>query len=164
MASRRTTGRERLRAGGFRLTRQRAAVLAVIEASEGHLGVREVLAAVRRDGRRIGLTTVYRTLELLAHLQLIRKIHLSDGCQQYVGAQAGHGHHLICSRCGRVAEFSDCRLGAFIQSVAERTQFMIEDHWLELFGRCKGCRDGRSRVRRPRRPKEKGILPGHPVF
>ncbi|MGH7364321.1 MAG: transcriptional repressor, partial [Candidatus Methylomirabilales bacterium] len=58
MPSRGATGLERLRAGGFRLTRQRAAVLAVIEGSEGHLGVREVLRAVRRNGRRIGLTTV----------------------------------------------------------------------------------------------------------
>ena len=148
MARTSATGRERLRAEGFRLTRQRAAVLAAIEGSEEHLGVREVLVTVRRNGPRIGLTTVYRTLELLAHLQLIRKIHLRDGCQRYVSARAGHGHHLICSRCDRVVEFSDCRLGAFIQSVAERTQFTIEDHWLELFGRCKGCRDGRSRVRR----------------
>ncbi len=164
MASRSATGRERLRAGGFRLTRQRAAVLAVIEGSEGHLGVREVLRAVRRNGRRIGLTTVYRTLELLAHLQLIRKVHLRDGCQRYVGARAGHGHHLICSQCDRVVEFSDCRLGAFIQSVAERTQFVIEDHWLELFGRCKGCRSTRGRVRRPGGVKEKRIPPDPPVF
>ena len=149
MARTSAMGRERLRAGGFRLTRQRAAVLAVIEGSEEHLGVREVLRAVRRNGRRIGLTTVYRTLELLVHLQLIRKVHLRDGCQRYVSARAGHGHHLICSRCDRVVEFSDCRLGAFIQSVAERTQFTIEDHWLELFGRCKGCRSTRGRARRP---------------
>lgn len=164
MASRSGTGRERLRAGGFRLTRQRAAVLGVIEGSEAHLGVREVLRAVRRSGRRIGLTTVYRTLELLAHLQLIRKVHLRDGCQRYASARAGHGHHLICSRCGRVVEFSDCRLGAFIQSVAERTQFVVEDHWLELFGRCKGCRDGPRQVRRPGRLKEKGTPPGHSGF
>lgn len=58
MTGGRTTGRERLRAGGIRFTRQRAAVLAAIEGSEGHLGVRDVLAAVRRTGRRIGLTTV----------------------------------------------------------------------------------------------------------
>ena len=163
MASGSATGRERLRAGGFRLTRQRAAVLAVIEGSEGHLGVQEVLTAVRRNGRRIGLTTVYRTLELLADLQLIRKVHLRDGCQRYVSARASHGHHLICSRCARVVEFSDCRLGAFIQSVAERTQFVIEEHWLELFGRCKGCRSPRGRVRRPSGFTKKGIPPGPPV-
>lgn len=153
------TGRERLRAGGFRFTRQRAAVLAAIEGSEGHLGVRDVLAAVRRTGRRIGLTTVYRTLELCARLQLIRKVHLSDGCQRYVSARAGHGHHLICFRCGRVVEFSGCRLGAFIQRVAARTQFVIEDHWLELFGRCKRCRPGRSPLRPPARSREKRVPP-----
>lgn len=151
----RGTGRERLRAGGARLTRQRAAVLAAIERSEGHLGVRDVLAAVRRTGHRIGLTTVYRTLELFARLQLIRKVHLSDGCQRYVSARAGHGHHLICFRCGRVVEFSGCRLGGFIERVAARAQFVIEDHWLELFGRCKRCRPGGSRVRRPGGSREK---------
>ncbi len=160
MTSEAVPGGERLRAGGVRLTRQRAAVLAVIEGSQGHLGVREVLAAVRKGRRRIGLTTVYRTLEVLASLNLIRKVHLRDGCQRYARAGAGHGHHLICSRCGRVVEFSDCRLGALIQSVADRTQFTIEDHWLELFGRCKGCRNGRGRMRRRSGFRETGTRPG----
>jgi len=160
VASGAVPGGERLRAGGFRLTRQRGAVLAVIEGSRGHLGVREVLAAVRKSRHRIGLTTVYRTLEVLASLNLIRRVHLRDSCQRYARAGTGHGHHLICSRCGRVVEFSDCRLGALIQSVADRTQFTIEDHWLELFGRCKGCRNGRGRTRRRSAFRETRARPG----
>jgi len=53
--------------------------------------------------------------------------------------QAAHGHHLICSSCNQVVEFDGCDLEALFKSVASKTGFRIEGHWLQVFGRCPKC-------------------------
>jgi Fur family ferric uptake transcriptional regulator len=54
-------------------------------------------------------------------------------------SQPGHHHHLICSDCGAVLEFSDCRLEEALSELSRRTSFRIDGHWLEVFGLCQSC-------------------------
>ena len=82
----------------------------------------------------LGLTTVYRTLEILEQMGVIRRVHLDDGCEGFAPASAEHGHHLICSRCQETIEFEDCNLNALLKRVSEQTGFTIQQHWLELVG------------------------------
>src|SRR3954462_11673784 len=91
---------ERLRASGHRLTPQRELVLAAVE-TLGHATPDEIFAEVRTRSDAINLSTVYRTLELLDELGLIRHAHLTDRAPTYHSA-AGHEHaHLICRVCRR---------------------------------------------------------------
>src|SRR3954468_3067262 len=88
----------RLRASGHRLTPQRELVLAAVE-TLGHATPDEVYAEVRTRSDAINLSTVYRTLELLDELGLIRHAHLTDRAPTYHSA-AGHEHaHLVCRGC-----------------------------------------------------------------
>ena len=133
---------EQLSAHGYKLTRQRRAILAVIASSEGHLNPAEVYERAKADCPQIGLTTVYRTLDILAKLGTIKRVHFDGGCHSYAPASRGHRHHLVCTGCGCVVEFEGGDLSALLEAVASQTGFKIEDHWLQLFGKCPACRDG----------------------
>ena len=124
---------------GYKLTRQRRAVVAVVAQGRTRLSAADVYARARRSCPDLGLTTVYRTLEILAELGAIRRVHLDDGCEGFAPASAEHGHHLICSRCHTAIEFEDCDMSAMFKRVESRTGFRIEQHWLELVGRCPKC-------------------------
>ena len=89
----------------------------------------------------LGLVTVYRTLTLLEGLGLVRRIHVEPGCHGYAPAGLPHGHHLVCRSCNRVLEFPGGEdLKPLIHRLARRTGFVVEDHVLELTGRCAQCR------------------------
>jgi Fe2+ or Zn2+ uptake regulation protein len=97
-----------LRAAGRRLTPQRQAVLRIVAESKAMLRPADVYDRAQAAGQRLGLTTVYRTLDILAEMGLVQRLHLEDGCQRYAASEQGHRHQLICSGCGRVVEFTDC--------------------------------------------------------
>ena len=63
---------------------------------------------------------------------VVRRMHRDDGCHGYALAQAAHGHHLICSSCNQVVEFAECGLDGLLKSVARRTGFRVEGHWLSV--------------------------------
>ena len=130
---------QELRARGIRLTRQRAAVLTALGRAERGLGPEEILYAARGECPELGLTTVYRALDLLVSLGIARRIHTSEGCATVVGAKAGHGHSVVCLGCGRVAEFSSCDIVSVEKAAATETGFKISAHSLELAGICAEC-------------------------
>ncbi len=125
---------------GYKLTAPRRAVLDVIAGMCESLSPAEIYERGQRRYPRLGLVTVYRTLDILVEAGVLRRMHGDDGCHGYALAQAAHGHHLICSSCNQVVEFDGCDLDALFKSVARQTGFRIEGHWLEVFGRCPKCR------------------------
>ena len=124
---------------GHKLTAPRRAVLDVVAGMSQSLTPAEIYERAHRRYSHIGLVTVYRTLDILVEAGVLRRIHQEDGCHGYALAEAAHGHHLICSRCNQVIEFDGCDLEALFKSVARKTGFRIEGHWLEVFGRCPKC-------------------------
>ena len=129
---------DRLRSAGYRLTPARLAVLAVVETSHAHLTPGLILDEAKKHDPQIGRATVYRTLELLTELGVLRPIYLGDGGVYFIRAEGGH-HHLVCTACGRVIEFDDCAAGEMIQELQERFGFQIDSHLLEFHGRCHAC-------------------------
>jgi Fur family ferric uptake transcriptional regulator len=129
----------RLRESGYRLTRPRQAVLAVVALGEEHLNPAQIYERARAIYPKLGIVTVYRTLEVLAELGLIQRVHLDGDCHSYVRADRGHSHQIICRECGRVEAFADCALDPLLSTLRKRTGYLIESHWLELLGRCPNC-------------------------
>jgi Fur family ferric uptake transcriptional regulator len=129
-----------LRAHGYKLTGQRLAVVRVLQEAEEHLTASQVFERGRMLHPGLGLTTVYRTLELLSGMGLVRRIHLEEGCQAYASVREKEGHHLVCQRCHRVVEFPCTGLTGLIEETAQRTGFAVESHLLELVGLCPACR------------------------
>jgi Fe2+ or Zn2+ uptake regulation protein len=134
-----------MRRPGQRMTAQRRAVIEVLGTSE-RLTPSEILRRARRRQPRVSLATVYRTLDLLADMGAVERLHEPDGCNSYVAEPAAgtHHHHVTCWRCGRVAQIPACELGDLVGAVAQQTGFEIDAHWLELRGLCSSCRNERA--------------------
>ena len=127
---------------GYKVTRQRRAVLSVISESQEHLNPIEIHEKVHRDYPNVGLVTVYRTLDTLSKLGLICRVHVGGtSCRYVVAPQEHHHHHIICSDCGTVVNFTECDLTTMEQSIEARTGFSIQNHLLEFFGRCQACQN-----------------------
>lgn len=127
-----------LKRAGYKLTPARAAVIDVLESRSDHLSHNQILEAGKRIYPRLSRATVYRTMELLVELKLVRPLYLFEPTQRFVSAFGGH-HHLICSTCGSTVEFDECAVEDLARELAERHQFQILGHLLEFQGLCKAC-------------------------
>ena len=129
-----------LKQEGYKLTPQRRAVLNVIACSEDHLTPAAIFDKVRQERHDIGLVTIYRTLDILNELGLICEVHSGGNGRSYlIRRPLGHHHHLICSDCGKVVDFTGCDLSKLEQRLSDETGFEIESHILEFAGRCQNC-------------------------
>ena len=124
---------------GIRLTRPRAAVLQVLEGTAEHLKVAEVHRRAMQIAPRIGLASVYRTMDLLARLRLVKHVHLDHRHRHYAPVTDAHCHHLVCNTCGSVVEFSDCRADGLTRILSRRTRYRIDGHCMDFFGQCPKC-------------------------
>jgi Fur family transcriptional regulator, ferric uptake regulator len=125
---------------GYRLTGPRRAVADLIAARDGHFTAADLVAEARARRLGIGRATIFRALDLLLELGVLERLDLPSGEHAYVGCEPVHHHHVVCSSCGRATEIDDAGLRTVVDTIAERTGYAIEDHRLELFGRCPDCR------------------------
>ena len=122
----------KIRGGGYKATPQRLAILAAI-AAEQHQRMEEI----RERCPGVGLVTVYRTLDLLSELGVVRRLDLGDGPRYELAED--HHHHLICEDCGSVAEFEQCPVDpGWLSHVW--SDFEVKAHSLEVYGTCADCR------------------------
>lgn len=127
-----------LRSQGYRLTPQRELVLAAVE-TLGHATPDEVFAEVRRHSDSINLSTVYRTLELLDELGLIRHAHLSDRAPTYHSAR-GHEHaHLVCRHCQQSFAVGRDEVEQTLAPLVASRGFVPDYGHLTVFGACADC-------------------------
>lgn len=132
--------RKKLRSRGYRVTPQREAVLGVLQEKEGvPLDPEAVhdLAKARLPG--IGLTTVYRALELFCDLGIVLRVHLHEDSQHYEIDNGRHHHHMVCVSCGSVEAFEVCMVEELEKSIGEDSDFLVTSHCLSLFGYCPDC-------------------------
>jgi Fur family ferric uptake transcriptional regulator len=127
--------------GGVRATRQRGAVIALLEKLDGFRSAQELHDELRRNGANIGLTTVYRTLQALESADLVDMVRTDSGESVYRRCAAPHHHHhLVCRSCGAAVEVSGHEVEAWAAEVAAEHGFSDVDHTVELFGTGAGCR------------------------
>ena len=131
---------ERLQTNGYRLTAPRQAVVEIIANSEHVLSPLDVFEKARTYYPKLGLVTVYRTVEKLEELGLIQRVHQPSGCHAFIGGFSGHEHLVICEQCGRAAYFQGDKIDALMASVESESGFKVHDHWLQMFGVCDRCR------------------------
>ena len=127
-----------LRTKGYRLTPQRELVLHAVERL-GHATPDEVLAAVREESRAVNISTVYRTLELLEELGLVRHAHLTDRAPTYHSTAEPDHVHLVCRGCGAVTEVSPDVIAATTSELESRYGFRTDVGHLTIFGSCRDC-------------------------
>ncbi len=128
-----------LRASGYRVTPQRQLVLEAVT-KLNHASPEEICVEVNQTARGVNVSTVYRTLELLAQLGLVTHTHLGHGAPSYhLAAEAQHAH-LVCRECGRVTELPPEAARPLVAALDEEHGFETDVRHLTVFGTCRDCR------------------------
>ncbi|NLE72082.1 MAG: transcriptional repressor [Actinomycetales bacterium] len=134
------------RAAGSRQTEQRRSVLEFLATVDRCLSAQEIRAALEDQGRPVSLATVYRTVARLARAGVLDVVLRDDGEATYVLGSARHHHHLVCRRCGSVAEIANPAVESWTVEVARLHGFADVDHRLTVTGVCPACRSVHQRV------------------
>jgi Fur family transcriptional regulator, ferric uptake regulator len=131
----------RLKAKGHRLTRPRRAILEHLGRVSAPLSAAEIRAALKSRRVSVDLVTVYRTIDVLKQLGLVKPVVLREGETLYELVEAGrHHHHVVCRDCGEVSHIESCPLERVKALMERSTGFRIDDHAMEFFGLCAQCR------------------------
>ena len=130
--------RERLRAQGYRLTPQRELILAAVERLQ-HATPDEIFAEVSTQSTAINISTVYRTLEVLEELGLVRHLHLSDRAPTYHSTTGPEHVHLKCRGCGEVTDADPALFAPMLESLGAEHGFTVDLGHLTVFGHCRKC-------------------------
>lgn len=131
----------RLKSSGYKLTKARRAILEILCQHDAHLTSTEVLEQAAKSKEPIGRASVFRTLELLTELGMIRPTYLRPGAPNYiVMPESGHHAHIICPQCSRVIEIDECEIDDLLETLGEHHSIEFTGHLLELYGKCNNCR------------------------
>jgi Fur family ferric uptake transcriptional regulator len=125
-----------------RSTTQGAVVRQALLEQNGFRSAQDVYAALRGAGHKIGLSTVYRHLQLLTELGTADAIYNPDGetTYRFCGDNAvGHHHHLVCRQCGRAEEVEGRAVERWATEIASKHGYVDVDHTVEVFGICRSC-------------------------
>jgi Fur family ferric uptake transcriptional regulator len=129
---------DKLRGSGYRLTPQRQLILRAVELL-GHATPDEVLAQVREEASAVNASTVYRTLEVLEELGLVRHAHLSDRAPTYHSVTDHEHFHLVCRNCGRIVSVGPDMLQPVTDRLRDEQAFVVDVGHLTVFGTCVEC-------------------------
>jgi Fur family ferric uptake transcriptional regulator len=135
---------------GYRLTLSRQAILDALSRTTKHLSAEEIYLEVHKIHPSSGLSTVYRTLELLVQVGLVSKFDFGDGRARYElirgpEAKDPHHHHLVCINCNRVIDYTDFiedeveLLKKTEKSLSKKYDFKIMRHIIQFYGLCNKC-------------------------
>jgi len=134
-----------------RWTMPREDIFNLLVQTQQHLSAKQIYALLHPSNDDLGLSTIYRTLDLLDKAGLLRKIHAGDGQVRYEykkGDHSDHHHHLICTGCGKILNYRDFEkeeldLVRKTEEILEKKhRFLIRDHNIEFLGLCEECRPG----------------------
>lgn len=123
----------------LRPTRQRLAITGALRDAADFQSAQDVHDSVRRSGEKVGLATVYRTLQAMAEAGEVDVRHNPAGEATYRRCSASHHHHLVCRSCGRTVEITGSAVERWAHAVADEHGFSDVSHTVELVGLCADC-------------------------
>jgi Fur family ferric uptake transcriptional regulator len=127
-----------LNGAGYKATPARLSLLAALRSTRKPLSVQALTK--RLKGERIDQVTVYRTLRVLAEMGIVRHVDLRHPHAHFELNTDDH-HHLVCTQCGAMEDFSGCRMEGLVSKVLKKSKLFkqVREHSLELFGTCTSC-------------------------
>jgi Fur family transcriptional regulator, ferric uptake regulator len=131
-----------LRAKGVRITRQRAALLAVLAQAEDHPDASELHRRAREIDESVSLSTVYRTLTVLEDQSVVQRHAFEGAPARFEKADAPHHDHIIDLDTGNVMEFYSDRIERLQAEIAAEHGYEVVRHRLELYCRKLGSGEG----------------------
>jgi Fur family ferric uptake transcriptional regulator len=125
---------------GLRMSHPRFIVFQELLGSETPMSPQELYRSIAKKGRKIGLTSIYRCLDLFESLEIAFKIVNGASVKYKLCEMEDHHHHIVCKRCGNVVELDFCNISEWSEKVTESTGYQVTDHQLNFYGFCKTCK------------------------
>ena len=127
---------------GPRSTRQRTAIVEMLREVERFSSARTIHGLLEERGEQVGLTTVYRTLQSLAELDIVDVLQTPEGETLYRHCVSPHHHHhLVCTKCGRSEEVEGGPVERWAETIASRYGYELVAHDAEIYGICRACKE-----------------------
>jgi Fur family ferric uptake transcriptional regulator len=108
------------------------------------LSPQELYQSLLKKQKKIGLTSIYRSLDLFESLGMVFKIINGSSVKYKLCEIEDHHHHIICKTCGDVVELNFCDISDWSKKVTESTGYQVTDHQLNFYGFCKTCKNLQS--------------------
>lgn len=124
---------------GLPLTVQRRDVFRAVLERDDHPSVDQIFESVKERIPGLSRTTVYRVLETLCHLGVLRRLHHPGATVRFDGKTTRH-HHLVCRLCYRVIDIESKKVDALELSSGQRKGFLVEEFTVHFHGVCQTCR------------------------
>jgi len=121
-------------------TKQRKAISDLLLSITKFSSAQEVHKLLVSRGEKIGLATVYRTLQALSETGLVDSLKSENGETLYKICSKNRHHHLVCTKCATTSEFNTSEIENLMQKIAQDNQYQISGHVIEIFGLCRNCR------------------------
>jgi len=129
---------------GLRSTRPRRLIverLAALAVSGADFTAQDLWHTVQAEDPHLGRATIYRAVDILVSQGFLDRVAFADGTHRYrMCGSLHHHHHITCIQCQRVVEVNACLPADLLAAISAKTDFAVEGHSLELFGRCAECR------------------------
>src|SRR4030043_377494 len=132
--------RDLLREKKLILSHPRLLIYQELSNASSPLSPSEIYQSLLKMKRRIGLTSIYRSLDLFESLGIAFKIVNGSAVKYKLCELEDHHHHIICKKCGTVGEFDFCEISDWSRRVMESTGYEVTDHQLNFYGFCKTCK------------------------
>ena len=142
----------RLNDAGFRLTSPRGLVMTILRQTSQHLSAEDIYIRAVSLNSSIGLTTVYRTLDLFTQIGVVQKFDFGDGKARYEltynPQKKEHHHHLVCMKCKSIVDYTDFikeeieLMKKTEKALSDKYRFKIIHHTIHFYGLCEKCSTG----------------------
>ena len=127
---------------GTRTSKNRNEVISLLQKQSTPIAVEDIYQKIKCVNNKISLSTVYRIIEKLAALNIVRKAAMLDDSKalyELVKDEQTHHHYMICVKCKKVIPIDDCPVKELEKNIAGKTGFLITGHKFELYGECQSC-------------------------
>ena len=130
-----------LKANSLKYTAQREAILKTLYDHPDHFTPENLYMLVKENypDLNTGITTVYRTLNLLEENNIATSISFGAAGKKFELGNKPHHDHLICVECGKIVEFENQEIEELQEKIAKMHDFKLTDHLMQLYGICKAC-------------------------
>ena len=140
----------KLRECGYRITIGREAILDTLSKTDEHLSAEDIYIRIHKAYPAVGLTTIYRTLDIFVSMGVVFKFDFGDGRARYELVESSRGsnhhHHLVCTQCKRIINYKDFiddeieLLNRTEKGLSKKYNFEITNHEIQFLGICDKCK------------------------
>jgi Fur family ferric uptake transcriptional regulator len=130
-----------LKSNNLKFTSQREAILKTLYNHPDHFTPENLYLLVKETypESNVGITTVYRTLNLLEENHIATSISFGSAGKKFELGNKPHHDHLICEKCGKIVEFEDPQIEQLQEKIATLYHFKLTNHLMQLYGICQEC-------------------------